>query len=88
LKIKLPESSEVRRHLQTKQQVIKEYFGGPLYSSCDGCGDWKFCFYAKEKITEFDALIVGDGQKTRFVYRVMTYKQRNGLTLLFVLPTI
>jgi hypothetical protein len=43
--------------------VIKEYLCGPLYASRDGCGYRKVCFDAEEKKTEFDALVIGDGEK-------------------------
>jgi hypothetical protein len=102
LTIKLPESSEVKKLLQTKQQIIKEHLCGPLYASRDGCGYRKACFDAEEKKTEFDALVIGDGEKCIveyedkisgnlcrslvYAYRVMTYKQRKDLIWLFVVP--
>jgi hypothetical protein len=102
LTIKLPESSEVKKQLQTKQQVIKEYLCGPLYASRDGCSYRKACFDAEKVNTEFDALVMGDGEKCIveyedkisgdfcrslvYAYRVMTYKQRKDLSWLFVVP--
>jgi len=97
----LPENREVKKALQQKREIIKQYLCGPTYADSNPCRRRKHCMEGALKNTEFDALVVADGQicvlefedtwegichSLAMAYRVMSYGSRNRLAWVFVAP--
>ena len=99
--LRMPSDKKVRKVLQSKREIIKEYLCGETYGDSNPCKYRDDCLEGVSKDTEVDALIVGNEELCIVEYeddvdglcqclthasRILAYEDKPRFSLVFVTP--